>query len=192
MNDESLQELKRRADAAFKSKDFELTLALSEKLAEENVPSAFFTCGLILEKGWINGVKDLDRALLFYRDLAIKFNDDEGYLGCVRIFLARHDLEDRDQAVRYCTGATRGRLKHLAFLLLGRVYEDLYEPPEYKLARNAYLKSFFGGSAWALRQYAISLMKSNNVVGGAFMHAVATLISPIYVLIHGVRTTRNG
>jgi hypothetical protein len=192
LDNESLQDLKRKANAAFKSKDFELTFALSEKLAKENVPSALFTCGLIMEKGWLKGAKDPDRAFHFYRDLAIKFNDPEGYLGCVRVFLARHELDNRERAVRFCLGATDGRLKHLAFLLLGRIYEEMYEPPEYKLARKAYLKSFFAGSAWALRQYAMSLMKSNHVIGGVLMHVVATIVSPIFVLFRGLRTTRTG
>lgn len=192
MEKKYLRELKKEADAAFKNRDFEQAFTLSEKLAEENIPSAIFTCGLIMEKGWPHGAKDLDRALYFYRDLALKFNDEEGYLGCVRIFLARRDLSNRDKAVDYCLGATKGRLKHLAFLLLGNVYEELYIPPEYKLARRAYLKSFFSGSAWGLRKHAMSLMKSNNIIGGIFMHVIATVASPLFAIFGGLRTTRKG
>ncbi|GLQ98161.1 hypothetical protein [Dyella mobilis] len=194
MNVESkyILEMKEKAGAAFKRHDFQLALALSEKLVEENVPSAFFTCGLIMERGWLNGVADLEKALFFYRNLAIKFNDDEGYLGCVRIFLARRELVNREKAMRYCQDATRGRLRHLAYLLMGRVYEELYEVPEYTLARKAYLASFFSGSAWALRKYALSLKKSHQIVGSVLIHIVATVVSPIMVLFGGVRVTRKG
>lgn len=192
MDIEQLRELRQKADEAFKSKDFTLAFSLSEKLAEANVPSALFTCGLIMEKGWMHGAKDLDRAFFFFRELAIKFNDDEGYLGCVRVILAKREIENRDKAAHYCLDATKGRLRHLGFLLLGRVYEELYDPPQYKLARKAYLKSFISGSAWALRQYAMSLMKSGNVVGGVLMHVAATIVSPFFVLFGGVRTTRTG
>src|SRR5690348_9119868 len=70
MDRKEVDELRKEASAAFKKKDFERTFFLSEKLAEENVPAALFRCGLILEKGWLNGKKDLDRALEFYRRLA--------------------------------------------------------------------------------------------------------------------------
>ncbi len=192
MNRDELKALKREASTAFKNRNFELAFSLSEKLAKAGEPSALFTCGLILENGWLGGVKDFDRAFCFFRELAIKFNDDEGYLGCVRIFLARHEFENRDIALRYCADATKGRLKHLGFLLLGDVYEELSEPPEYKLARKAYLSSFFAGSPWALRKYSMSLMKSRNIIGGFLMHVLTTIISPIFVLFGGLRVTRKG
>lgn len=192
MDNDRLRDLSREADVAFKSKNFDVAFSISEELVKANVPSAMFTCGLIMEKGWLNGLQDLDRALFFYRDLAIKFNDDEGYLGCVRVMLAKHDMESRDKAVHFCTDATHGRLKHLAFLLLGRVYEELYSPPDYKAARKAYLKSFAAGSAWALRQYAMSLMNSKNIIAGVLMHIAATIVSPFFVLFGGARTTRPG
>ncbi|HET8637805.1 MAG TPA: hypothetical protein VFL96_13230 [Acidobacteriaceae bacterium] len=192
MNRKEIDELRKEARVAFKKKDFGRALSLSEKLAEENVPAAFYRCGLILEKGWLNGKKDLDRALEFYRKLAINWNADEGYLGCVRIMLEKHESEQCDKAVQYCLGAMKGSSKRWAFILLGRVYEEMYDPPEYKLARKAYLKSFSLGSAWALRQYARSLMKSGNFVGGVFMHGVVTVISPFMLLFGGIQVVRRG
>lgn len=192
MDTDELRSLGQEADNAFRRKDFKIAFSVSERLAVANVPSAMFTCGLIMEKGWLTGQPDFDKAFGFYRGLAIKFNDDEGYLGCVRVMLAKHEVENREKAVHYCVDATRGRLKHLAFLLLGRVYEELYDPPDYKAARKAYRKSFAAGSAWALRQYAMSLMKSRNIIGGVFMHVVATIVSPFFVLFGGARTTRPG
>lgn len=188
-----VSELRHNAhEELFKNKNYELAFSLARKLTDINQPSGFFMCGLILEKGWLNGSPDFDGALGFYRGLAIKFNDDEGYLGCVRVMLEKHEVESRDKAVNYCVDATRGRLKHLAYLLLGRVYEELYNPPDYRLAHKAYLKSFACGSAWALRQYAMSLRKSRNMVGSVFMHVIATIVSPLLVLIGGVRATRHG
>lgn len=192
MDRKDIDELRKEADAAFEGKDFERTLYLYEKLAEENVPLAFFRCGLILEKGWVDGKRDLDRASEFYRKLAINWNADEGYLGCVRIILGKRQIDQRDKAVQYCLGVMKGPLKRLAFILLGRVYEELFDPPQYKLARKAYLKSFSLGSAWAMRKYAESLMKSRNFVGGVFMHVVATIFSPLMFLFGGIKVTRHG
>lgn len=192
MDTESLAMLRQKADEAFGNKDFETALVVSKRLAAENIPSAMFTCGLILEKGWLNDKIDLNGAEFYYRKLAINFNDDEGYLGCVRIMLARREMENRDTAMQYCMGAANGRIKHLAFILMGRIYEEFYDPPDYKLARRAYLKSVVSGSAWALRKYAMSLMKSKNIIGGICMHVIATIVSPFFVLFGGVRTTRTG
>lgn len=192
MDRKEIDELRKEADAAFEGNDFERTFYLYEKLAEENVPLALFRCGLILEKGWLNGKKDLDRSLGFYRKLAINWNQDEGYLGCVRIILSKRQIDQRDKAVQYCLDAAKGPLKRLAFILMGRVYEELYDRPKYKLARKAYLKSFSLGSAWALRRYAESLMKSRNFVGGVFMHVVATAVSPFMVLFGGIKVIRRG
>jgi len=192
MDRKEIDELRKEASIAFKKSDFERALSLSEKLAEENVPAAYYTCGLILEKGWLNGKKDLDRALEFYRKLAINWNADEGYLGCVRIILGKRQIDQRDKAIQYCLGATKGPSKRWAFILVGRIYEELYDPPQYKLARKAYLKSFSLGSAWALRQYARSLMKSRNFVGGVLIHIATTVISPFMVLFGGTQTVRRG
>lgn len=192
MDREEIDELRKEAEVTFERKEFERAFCLYEKLAEENVPLALFRCGLILEKGWLKGKKNLDRALEYYRKLAINWNADEGYLGCVRIILSNRQTDQRDKAVQYCLGAAKGSLKRLAFILIGRVHEELYDPPQYKLARKAYLKAFSLGSAWALRQYARSLMKSHNFIGGVFMHIVTTVVSPFMVLFGGIKVTRRG
>lgn len=192
MDNAEQKKLRRNAGLAFKNHDFELAFSISEQLAKENDPSAFFTCGLILENGWLQGKKDLDRALSFYRKLAINWNDDEGYLGCVRIILSKRQNDQRDQAIQYCFDATKGPSKCWAFILMGRIYEELYDPPKFRLARKAYLKAFSLGSAWALRKYAESLMKSRNFVGGVSMHVVATIVSPFMTLLGGMKVTRHG
>lgn len=185
MDKEYLYDLRVKANEAFNNKNFELAFRLSEKLAHEDDMSSIFTCGLIMEKGWANGVIDLDYAACCYKKLAIRFNQDEGYLGCVRIILARHEVENRETAMNYCLGATKGRLERIALLLRGRIYEELYEPPEYRLARKEYLKAFFKGSAWALRQHAMSLNTSGKHFAGSFMHVIATFVSPIILLLGG-------
>ena len=192
MNKSYLDRLNSEADTAFTSGDFERAFECSQILAEQNFASAMFTCGLILENGWIDGVADLERANKYYRDLAIHFNSDEGYLGCARVILGRREIESRDQALKFCDGATRGRSKHLAFLLMGRIYEELEDPPQYQLARKFYRKSFCSGSAWALRQYARSLMRSRNYIAGVSMHIIATIVSPALIALGGLRKARDG
>jgi TPR repeat protein len=191
-DDITLDGRKKAASEAFASRNFALAFSLSNKLVEENVASAMFTCGLIMEKGWLNGVKDFDCAYYYYNKLAIQFNNEEGYLGCVRIILLRHEFENRHKALMYCLGATTGRSKHLAFLLLGKIHEELSEPPDHRKAREAYLKSFFSGNSWALRKYAMSLIKSKKYFSGAAMHVIATIASPILIFVGGLRKSRNG
>lgn len=192
MDRDEIDKLRREARAAFKNNESERAFALSEQLATENVPSALFRCGLILEKGWLNGTVDLDRAWSFYNKLAINWNEDLGYLGCVRLILSKGEQKERDKAIQYCEHVLNGPVKYRALLLLGRIYEELYTPPNYKLAKKAYLKAIFHGSAWALRKYAVALGRSGNLVGSLLMHVVATVASPIFVLFGGMKVTRRG
>jgi TPR repeat protein len=192
MNRDQIENLLRQENAAYKEGKFDLALQLAEKLSNENVPSSFFTCGLILEKGWSSCGIDLDRALEFYRKLAVRWNDAEGYLGCVRIILAKNDFDQRDKAIQYCLTESMGRLSYLAYLLLARIYEEMYMPPDYNLAKKYCIKSIFHGSAWALRKYALLLGRSGNVVGAFSMHIVATVCSPLIVVFGGFKKVRKG
>jgi hypothetical protein len=189
---EELNQLRLEANVAFRRHDFERAFAISLRLTEKDIPSAFFTCGLILEKGWLGGLVDLDRAYDFFNQLAIKFNTPEGYLGCARIILAKRDFENREKAETYCRGVIGKPRDQLAYILLGRIYEELYDPPDFDSAKNAYVKAIFRGSAWALRKYANALMKSKNFVGGILMHVIATVVAPFFLLFGGLKVTRNG
>lgn len=192
MSRDQIEDLLRQENAAYKEGNFDLALQLSEKLSVENVPSAFFTCGLILEKGWSSCGIDLDRAREFYKQLAINWSNAEGYLGCVRIMLAKKELDKRDKAIQYCLSETKGGLSYLAYLLLARIYEEMFVPPDYKLAKRYCIRSIFHGSAWALRRYAVLLGRSGNIVGAFVMHIVATVCSPIIVLFGGFKKVRKG
>jgi len=192
MNRDQIENLLRQENTAYKERNFDLALELAEKLAGENVPSSFFTCGLILEKGWSSFGIDLNRALEFYKKLAIQWNDAEGYLGCVRIILARKEFDQRDKAIQYCLTETKGRLSYLAYLLLARIYEEMYSPPDYRLAKKCCIKSIFLGSAWALRNYALILGRSGNIAGAFSMHIVATVCSPLIVVFGGFKKVRKG
>jgi hypothetical protein len=188
-NDE-YNELYEESRKAFRRQDYVFCFSLSTKLAEKNSPYGLATCGIILEKGKLDGIEDLEGALGFYKKLGLGLNQEEGYLGIVRVILAKHWTDERESAIKYCLGIAKN--KKIAFLLLGRVYEELYTLPNYDLARKSYLKSIFLGSAWAMRRYAASLASSGNLIGSVMAHILATLLSPFFLLFGGRRAFRRG
>lgn len=187
-----VDKLRSDADRAMKDNNFKLALDIYETLALRNSPDALLMCGLIREKGWDKTLLDLDKAHEFYRTLAIGWNADAGYLGCVRVILARHETQNREMALIYCRDVLKGEYKRDGYMNMGRIYEELFEPPQVALARRAYFRAFLSGSSLALRQYAISLMKSRRYVRGVAMHVAATVVAPFLVLLGGLGVTRKG
>lgn len=184
--------LRDKANRAMQNKEYRTALDIYEKLAEDDQPDAMLMCGLIYEKGWDKELLDLDKAGEYFTKLAIKWNAAPGYLGCVRVMLAKHDVQNRDKAVMYCRDLIKGKYRRDGYLNLGHVYEELFDPPELVLARRSYFHAFASGSSWALRQYAISLMKSRNYIRGIAMHVIATVVAPFLVLRGGSSATRDG
>lgn len=184
--------LSEKSRKALMKHDYSVALNVSQKLALENVPVGLFNCGLIYEHGWGLTHPDMETALQYFRKLAIYFNESEGFLGCVRIILARHDLPECERAISYCMQCIDGPSAVFAYLSLGRVYEELHVPPQWKLARRAYLRAFFRGSPFALRKYASSLMRCKKYVSGVMVHIIATILSPLMLIIGGRRVTRIG
>lgn len=195
MDQEQLQGLHKEAHRLLlRDRDYEAAFRVYKRLADADDVSACFTCGLFYENGWLKSGKDLDLALSYYRKLAIKWNDDEGYLGIARIIFLQKNHEELDTAIRFCKDVLSNGLrarKRLAFVLLGRIYEDMSDPPEHKSARKAYLKAFMCGNAYSLRLYARSLVKSRDYIGGFLMHVIATVVCPVMVLFLGRGASRQ-
>lgn len=189
--DEEAILLRNQASQAIKNRDFNLALECYEVLAAKDIPDGIFMCGVIHENKWDETLHDLDEAYGFYRKLAIEWNADSGYLGCVRVILANKDVSHRDTALNYCRQLITGDEKRYGYLTMGRIYEELHDPPEEKLARSAYFHSFLHGSTWALRKYATSLMNSKKYLRGIAMHVVATIVSPFLLFFGGLGATRH-
>lgn len=197
MKNEDLRSLVDEEEMAFRSRDYERCFQLAQRLIVEKKLVGFFRCALILENGLLTNGKDLDGADKIYWQLIQRFDFAEGYLGRARITLAKNDISNRETALRYCREVTDGDLKHrrwkqFAYLLEGRIYEELFDPPDYERAARSYRMSIFSGSALSLRLYARSLMHSGRFLSGILMHVIATVSWPFFVAIFGVRATRYG
>lgn len=192
MGNDDLNQLTKMARRAIKKHDFEEAFQIAKKLELEGDPVGIYTCGMAYENGWGVGDPDFEKALHYFRRLAVEFDECEGYLGCVRIALVMKNCIEYERAVSYCTYCLDSPSSVFAYLDLGRVYEELHDPPMYKCARKAYLKSFLRGSPIALRKYSSSLILSKKYVFGVLMHVVTTILSPLMILIGGRRFTRYG
>lgn len=187
------ERLRLRATRAFNEDDIETALALSEKMAETGDIQAIYTCGLIY--GGLDGfenLRDLEKAWSYFQRLALNFNIDEGYLGCVRILLARREADRWELALDYCRAAIDLSNTQFGWLLLGDVLSKLHPNPDKPAACRAYLKAAMGGAPWGWRRFAEIKWAGGNYVFAAFIHVLATIIFPVYVLLCGFRATRTG
>ncbi len=121
MTECELELIRENARRAIKDKDYKLALKNYCELADQDVPDAILMCGVIHENDWDETLTDLDVAFGYYRKLAIKWNADSGYLGCVRIILAKKDVAERDKALDYCRKLIKGEEKRYGYLTMGRV-----------------------------------------------------------------------
>lgn len=191
MMEDEIQQLRDQAHQAMRNKNYKRAMDYYEQLAQRDVPDGMLMCGVIHENQWDETLTNLDKAYEFYRKLAIKWNADLGYLGCVRVILAKGDVSSRDTALGYCRELIEGEESRYGYLTMGRTYEELFDPPEVELARAAYFRSFLHGSTWGLRKYATSLINSRKYVRGVAMHVVATIVSPFLLLFGGLGATRR-
>jgi TPR repeat protein len=187
-----IDKLKRDSVTAFRRKQFALALEISEKLVKKEVPGGFYTCALILENGWGGIPIDLQAAYALFKNLAIKFNSGEGYLGCVRIILKGGCLESGERALAFTRTVKEKHLLGLSHLLSGRIYEELYFPPRRKEARCEYFRAFAHGSSWGLRKLASSYIADRRLIAGAVIHIIATLVAPLFFILGGKRSSRSG
>lgn len=192
MDDGTIKLLRYEASYAKKMKDYRLAFKKYKQLAECNIPDGLFMCGFIQENKFDHELHDLDAAYKYYTKLAINWGEDAGYLGCVRVILAQKDEHHRDKALAYCRDLVKGEEKRYGYLTMGRVYEELFQPPKDKLARVAYFYAFVHGATLGLRKYATSLMRSRKCIRGVVMHVIATLVAPVLFLFGGAAATRDG
>jgi len=187
------EKLRVQATIAFNSENMESALELSEKLAETGDAQALFTCGLIYEglDGFENK-KNLEKAWSYFQRLALNFNFDEGYLGCVRILLARREVDRWELALAYCLAAIESSNTQFGWLLLGDVLSKLNPSPDRQGACRAYLKAAMGGAPWGWRRFAEIKRADGNYLLAAVVHILATLAFPVHVLFSGFRATRTG
>src|SRR5699024_6697679 len=106
-------------------KKYKNAYEIAQKLADNGFSEGVFTCGWILEKGWLDGEPDLEKAWYYYEQLLSRWQLAQGGLGCVRIMLARNEGENSNKAIELCLDSMIGPCKRLANLNLGRVYEEL-------------------------------------------------------------------
>ena len=184
-----IEETRRAASAAFKRHDYDSALSLSMELSKYNVPEALFTCGLIYER--IKGKVDLDKSYAYY-DRLRKYDLVEGNNGCVRVLLKKKAHSGAARAEQYCLTAIKENGSPLARLLLGRVLEELHQPPDLQRAKKLYLEAALRGLPWGYRRFANIKMREGHRVAGILIHIITTVISPFYVLILGNKALRAG
>lgn len=192
MDQLSINELRRRADIAFKDRDFKTALQLSEQLVKEQVPEGYLTAAIISEHGWDGSDPDLQKAMVFYSGLCSRFNAREGYLGVARIYLKKAEKCNAERAERHCLHVVEESGDPIAYLLLGRVYEELFGDGHLGLAARNYLKAGLRGSAWAWRKYAQVKAKTGHHLVSLLAHIFATVISPALIFFGGMRLSRRG
>jgi TPR repeat protein len=179
----------KRQDAlrAFKSEDYKLALALALEIAPYGDPGACYICAVIYEYQ-----HDLKKAY-FYFDLCRKEGGTaDAYNGCVRIILKQGRKEDILLAKEYCEAAIAKSHDGISYLLLGRLLEELSEPPDFRQAKRMYLRAALHGAAWGMRRFANLEYKLGIKPVGVFYHVAATLLFPIFRLLFGNRTLRVG
>lgn len=185
----AIEETRKAADSAFKRQDYDLALSLSMELSKYNIPEALFTCGLIYER--IKGKVDFDKSYTYY-DRLRKYDLVEGNNGCVRVFLKKKAHSEAVRAEQYCLTAIKENGSPLARLLLGRVLEELHQPPDLQRAKKLYLEAALRGLPWGYRRFANVKLKEGHKVVGILLHIMATVVFPFYVLIFGNKALRAG
>lgn len=188
MDDKRKQLLIDEVDQGFRAHNFEKAYAAAKELSDHGVYDGIYSCARIFERGWLDGKPDLEQAYYYYEQILSRWQLVHGGLGCVRVMLAQKKHEAADRAIELCLGSRVGSFKRLAYLTLGRVYEGLSDPPDYKNARKAYLKASWYGSACANRLYVRSLWRSGHKTGALLAYIPATLLHPVYRLIYGKST----
>jgi TPR repeat protein len=190
--DMNLNKLRDEANDAYNRRDFKTALPLFELLAKEGLPEGIYTSALIFENGWHGSEPDLHAAEEFFSSLAIKFNEPEGYLGLARIILKKGEAANLGKAENYCRHVIAKNGDPIAYLLLGRIYEELAGSTEYARAKANYFRAGLRGSAFAWRRYAFLQAKMGNGFAAALAHIFATLVSPVILIARGLRATRRG
>ncbi len=180
------------ANRAFRNRDYRLALKLSEELASEGDPCAIYTCGIIYEIGSGLLGPDLGKAWSYFERLAREHSLSEGYLGCVRIVLAQQDLTRLNLAESFCNSAIQTDDTAFGYLLLGDLNVHLKQPPDLLSAGRCYSSAALRGSLWGLRRYAYVMRLRGRWLGYFTMHAIATVLTPVYLIFFGLRSTRSG
>lgn len=179
------------ADRAFASGNYDEALELSERLAHSSHdPKAYFTCGLIYEHGSSRRGQDIAKAYQFFDRLRTEWDSSEGDAGCARIIVNSGDDARMEIARKYCESAIARDDFCYAHLILGRIQGEFLGMD--REARRSFLRAAFKGSAWAMRLYASSLMRTRSRLGGAMAHVLVTILSPVYILVGGLSATRRG
>lgn len=178
-----------RAHEAFRKRDYELALKLSEQLDD---PASLFRCGILYETGFGAQTPDLDRAWRYFERLMREHQASEGYLGCARIILKRARTTQWAQAEAYCLRAIELDGNAFAYFLLGETYSRLKEPLDCEKAARAFVSAAMRGAPWGWRRYANIKIKQGNWPLGVVVHCVATIAFPLYILLLGKRATRTG
>ena len=179
---------RREAVIALKEGNYELALKLSLETAQFLDPAGCCICGMIYETGFGDLVK-----AYHYFDLSRRAGGlPDACNGCVRIILKCHQKEKRLLAIRLCREAIKNGRDGLSYLLLGRVLEELFDPPNTRLAKYMYLKAAQHRAAWGMRKFAALEYNRGSKVLGMIYHILVTPLFPLYGLLFGERTYRAG
>jgi TPR repeat protein len=180
------------ANRAFERGDYFEALKISEKLAAAGDLGAIYTCAIIYELGSPRIQKDLTKAWSYFEKLARQNNLSEGYLGMVRIIIERKDIGKSKMAESYCRLAIEADGSAFGFLLLGDVKRLLVQPPKLDEASGAYFSAAIRGALWGWRRWANVKRVQGDWLAWVVIHAIATLITPFYLIILGRRASRSG
>ncbi len=176
---------------AYKNGKYDQALETSLELSRYNNKLGLFTCGLIYELGISSKGTDLSKAYKYFDLLSRQYHDDEGLLGCARIMIIDKSLGSKELAEEYCLEAIKISRNKIAYLNLGRVYEELFGSTSFKLSRKAYITAAFKGAAWGWRNWAIIEFKWGSVMLSIFIHVLATIFYPLYFILGGKDAIRQ-
>lgn len=182
----------RMLQQAYSKGEFARAQVLMDELIAFDPTSPQGLCALYLraranEDGRFGG-KDTAKALMDYQVLiehADLFGSD-GMLGYARVLVDRDAKAKRKEAARLLMRAIEMDANTKAMMVLGKLYELGFDDPV--AAGRWYLKAYRRGLPWGLRFYARMQARQGHRLRALACHAVASLTSPLFVLIHGVRS----
>lgn len=174
----------REAISLYRAERFDEALAAAESLNADYQQLRDYMIGLILELGLCSRGTDLEAANLAFGRLALAFNDDEGFQGLGRTFIAMGRPE------RAATPLEEANQLGNAYapLLLGELCESR---DEVRAALRHYWRAAFRGAPWGLRRAAFLHWRVGNYLRSAGLHVLATLVFPVVTVFKGTSAWRK-
>ena len=134
------------------------------------------------------GERDLPGALADYAPLVENADDfgSDGLLGCARVLFEQDATQHSATIIELCERAVAVDRNPKAMMLFGCVHERVRL--DVAAAGKWYLRAWSAGLPWGMRFYARMHWANGDYLAGGIGHILATVASPVLVLIHGCRS----